>query len=197
MQEIVDPLGHVGEGRLLGDQRAGGHGVVGRAAHADRAVREQGPVRALAAVRHADAARVDDLAPVGQPGERHVGVPADHRHHLVGQFGEDLGPPLKPGVDDDHLLVVARGGVAEDDRAEIVDLERDRVGQAGQPVHVVGGKLARGPRRNGVANVVDHAAGQVHEFPVRVAAHPGDAVAEAEQPVERLRSAGVRRRCRR
>ena len=147
-------------------------------------------MRALAAVRHADAPRVDDLAPVGQPGERHVGVPADHRHHVVGEFGEDLGPPLKPGVNDDHLLVVPRRGVAEDDRAETVHLERDRVGQAGQPVDVVGGQLPRGPRRNGVADVVDHAAGQVHEFPVRVAAHPGDPVAEAEQPVERLRRLG-------
>ena len=58
---------------------------------------------------------------------------------------------------------------------------------------MVGGQLPGRPRRDRVAHIVSVAAGQCHEFPVRIAADPGDPVPEPEQAVEhldRLRTCG-------
>src|SRR6266702_566346 len=46
VQEVVGPFGYVGVVRLFLDGGAGGFDVVAGAAQGDRAVREQGPVRA-------------------------------------------------------------------------------------------------------------------------------------------------------
>jgi hypothetical protein len=51
---------------------------------------------------------------------------------------------------------------------------------------VVGGELPGCPRRDRVGHVIGLAAGQFDQFPVGVAAHPGDPVAQPEQPVEHL-----------
>jgi hypothetical protein len=133
------------------------------------------------------------LAPVREPGERHVGVPADHGHHLIRQPGQDLRPPIQARVDDHHLLVVARRGVTEDDLAEAVHREGHRVREPRQPVHVVGAELPGRPRRDRVAHVSGLAAGQLDQLPVRVAPDPGHPVTKPEQPVEhrhRLRASG-------
>jgi hypothetical protein len=76
--------------------------------------------------------------------------------------------------------------VAEHHLAEPVDGQRHRVRQARQPVDVIGAELLGRPRRYGVANVIDLAAGELDQLPVRVAAHPDHLVAQAEQPVKHL-----------
>ncbi len=119
-------------------------------AQADVAVLEQGPVAAGAAVGHADAARVDDQAAVDQAGERHVGVAADHGLNVVGQARERLRPPLKPGVDEHHLVVVPRRAVAKGHRAEAPHVKDDRVRQASEQVDVLWPQLGGRPRVDGV-----------------------------------------------
>ncbi len=86
---------------------------------------------ARAAVRHADAAGVDDEAAVGEADVRHVGVAADHRADCLGDLREDLRPAVGVGVDQDDLLVVAGCGVTEEDVAEATDGERAGRGQGG------------------------------------------------------------------
>src|SRR5512142_707581 len=54
VQEVAGPLGHVRVRGALGDLGAGGHGVIGGAAHLDGAVGQDRPVRARPAVGHAD-----------------------------------------------------------------------------------------------------------------------------------------------
>ncbi len=83
--------------------------------------------------------------------------------------------------------------MTEDDLAETVDLEPHRVREPGQPVHVVLAELLRRPRGDRVAHVVDLTAGQLDQFPVRVAPHPGDPVTEPEQPVKHLHRLGTGR----
>lgn len=64
-------------------------------------------------VGHADAAGVDHEPTVGKADERHVGVAADHGANVGIESAEDFLSAGEAGVDQDDLLVVARGGVAE------------------------------------------------------------------------------------
>jgi hypothetical protein len=141
-------------------------------------------VRPGPAIRHADAARIDDLPAVGQPGELHVRVPADNRHHLPRQVGEHVGPPLQPRIDQHDLSVTARRAMAEEHRSEAVDLKRDRMRQPGQQVDVIGAQLAGRPGRDLVGHCDVRAHGQRHQLAVGIAAYPGHAVAEAQKPVQ-------------
>ena len=92
-------------------------------------------------VRHADAAWIHDLASMRQPGEWHVGVPADHCRYFGREVREYLGPPLQASVRQHDLLVVARRTVAEQHGPEPVDLQCDRMRQPGKPVDVIGCEL--------------------------------------------------------
>jgi hypothetical protein len=56
---------------------------------------------------YADAAGVDDEPSIHEAGEGHVGVSADNGMHGVRQLGEDLGPALQPGVNEDDFVVIA------------------------------------------------------------------------------------------
>jgi hypothetical protein len=47
--------------------------------------------------------------------------------------GEHFGPFLQTGVDEQDLFVIARGAVAEHDRAEAADLEGDCVRRVARP----------------------------------------------------------------
>ena len=102
-------------------------------------------MRSGAAVRHADAARIDDLPPVGLPHELHVRVPAHDGRNLGRYVGQHLGPALQAGVNEDDLLVVARRPVAEQDWPKPVEIARDRVRQPGQPADVIRAELACRP----------------------------------------------------
>jgi O-acetylserine/cysteine efflux transporter len=72
------------ERRTRDDRRGHRREVRHRPAEADRAGGEQCPVRPRPAVGHPDAPRIDHEPTVDEPGERHVGVPADDRRDLVG-----------------------------------------------------------------------------------------------------------------
>ncbi|KJY34611.1 hypothetical protein VR44_11600 [Streptomyces katrae] len=74
---------------------------------------QEGPVRSSPSVGHTDAAGVDHETAVGEADERHVGVAADHGADIGIESLEDLLPAVEAGVDQDDLLVVAGGGVAE------------------------------------------------------------------------------------
>jgi hypothetical protein len=102
-------------------------------------------VRPGTAVRHADAAGVDDLLPLRQARERHVRVPADNRRHIARHAGEHVGPPVQARVGEDDLRVVAGRAVTEQHRPEAVDLKRDGVRQCSQPVTVIDAELPSRP----------------------------------------------------
>jgi hypothetical protein len=62
-------------------------------------------VRAGRPVGHADAARVDNTAPGGEPVKLHVGVPADYDPDVGTEPGEHRFPALRRAVDEQHLVV--------------------------------------------------------------------------------------------
>lgn len=136
-------------------------------------------MRTAETVRHADAARVDGQAAIGQPDEGHVGV-AEHRGLFVSS-GEYLGPPVERRVDEGDFLVVAGSGMAEQGGAETVDIEGDGQGQAGEVVAELGRELRRRPRHHRVRWVVRHR----DQLAVAVASHPYRSVAEVEQTLQR------------
>ena len=82
-----------------------------------------------AAVRHADAAGVDDESAVDEAYERHMSVAAHDGAYVIGEVGECLGPTFHPGVDEHDLFVVAGCSVAEGDVAEAGDRHGDRMRQ--------------------------------------------------------------------
>ena len=98
------------------------------------------------------------------------------------------------GVDQEHLLVVARGAVAEQHPPEAADRQGHRVRQPLQQRDVRRAELGGRPGRDRVVEVQVDATGQRHQLPVGVAAHHHGALAEAEHPVQHLpglRAGGV------
>jgi hypothetical protein len=72
-----------------------------------------------------------------------VGVAADDR--LLRNARKALGEPLQRAVNQHDLLVVAGGGVAEQDRAEPIDVEADGEREGGQVVALLAGELLARP----------------------------------------------------
>ena len=70
------------------------------------------PATAGPAIRHADAAGVDDNTSVDQSNKRHMGVPADHGAVIVGQIGEGAGPASQRRVDE-HEFVISAGAAGQ------------------------------------------------------------------------------------
>src|SRR2546423_5227726 len=84
---------------------------------------EERPVRAWPVlVRHADAAGVDQADSVDLPLELNVRVAGDDDRGVDAR--EHLAQPVDRRRGRDDLPVVARGGVAEEDRAEVLDLKQ-------------------------------------------------------------------------
>ena len=130
-------------------------------------------------VRHSDAAGVHDQAPAGEPHERHVRVPADHRRR--GNTRQNLRPALRGRVHQHDLRVVPRSRVAEQHA-----VHRHRQRQRVQHRQVGRTQLLRRPREDRVRDERPRAAGRLGEFAVGVAAHPDRPVAERLQPVQGL-----------
>lgn len=62
----------------------------------------------------------DHESAVGEADERHVGVAADHGADVGVESVEDFLPAVETGVDQDDLLVVAGGGMAEQHLSQAV-----------------------------------------------------------------------------
>jgi hypothetical protein len=119
-------------------------------------------------------------------------VPADDGGDVCRQPAEDFGPALETGVDHDDFGVVARCRVAAQYLPEPPDLQRLRQRQRREQVDMLGAELGGRPVRDLVADVVCLPARQLDQLPIGVAAHPGNPVAEAEQPIKNF--AGLRPR---
>ena len=116
----------------------------------------------------------------------------------AGTSAKHLRPLLQPRVDEHHLVVVARRAVAEQHRAEAVDIERDGVRQPGEQFDVRRRQLVGGVTRDREMRLA-HGSGRGRGRPVRARSCPAPA-----RPGRRGWSAGRaprqaagRRRCRR
>ena len=118
----------------------------------------------------------------------------------AGEPGQRRCPALRRAVDQQHLIVAARRGVAEQHGAEAGDVEGDGQRQPGR----AGPGAAADQRRGGCAAATARpSAGHLaaveggHQLPLAVAVHPDRPVAEPGQPVQGRGRASGPARCRR
>ena len=137
-----------------------------------------------ATVGHADAAGVDDQSTKDKSGEGHVRVPTHHSRHRLVHGRQRFSPTLLPGVDQDHLLLVARNSVAENRLAEAVEVTADRVWQGSEQLHLVGTELSCSPGRDGVRNRRRPSTGECDEVTIGVPPHPQHPLAQGDQPIQ-------------
>ena len=147
---------------------------------------KQRPAAAGTAVRHANAARVDDQAPIDEANERRVGVAAHHRLVMRGQAGEGFLPPVKGRVDEHDLVVATRTAMAKDDGAEPVNVEDERVWQIREQTDLILGQLPSGPWRDVVWDLDVLTTVERDELPIGVAAYQPHPIRLGDQALENL-----------
>ncbi|UUK64813.1 hypothetical protein LRE50_11005 [Clavibacter sepedonicus] len=101
---------------------------------------------------------------------------------------QHLVPALLTAVDEHDLLVVPRGGMAQEDRPEAVHVEGDPLGHALQELLMDGCQLGGAPHGQGIVGQTNvDALRHPQQLPVGVATDQDRPVAESEQTVEHLR----------
>jgi len=111
-------------------------------------------------------------------------VPTHHSRHRLVHGRQRFSPTLHPGVDQDHLLLVARSSVAENRLAEAVEVTADRVWQGSEQLHLVGTELSCSPGRDGVRNRRRPSTGECDEVTIGVPPHPQHPLAQGDQPIQ-------------
>jgi RimJ/RimL family protein N-acetyltransferase len=185
--EEIHPRGDVRTTRFGDDLLGRRRRVVLRSPQRDaRPIAQQGPVRAGAAVGHADTARVHDGAPVDQSNERHVRVSTRYGAYRFGYARENLLPARDRTVHEGHFRVVARGRVAAQHVAEPVDGDGRGAGECGDQVELIRAQLLCGPDADLVGRFDVGTLGEFEEFAFAVARDPDRPVAESGQQIQGL-----------
>ena len=152
-------------------------------------------MRTSPTVGKTDTAGIDHQTVSCKPHERHVCMTAHDRPDLGRRPLQNLLPTFQSAVDEDNLLIVARGGMAEQDVAEPRQLQGQLLGHSGQEFEMGRRQLCCTPDGEGIIIEPDvQAVGHLQELTVCVAAEENCTIAKIDEPVQhfsRLRAPGM------